>query len=71
MLCSGRLGALGKSDIEVQDFMRNFDEDKAPAAFTNEERDEWLSQLSGVAISSDAFVSKLRCSQVYFKITTC
>lgn len=57
MLCSGRLGQLSKSDIETQDFLQNFDTNSAPVAFTNEEREEWLSQLSGVAVSSDAFVS--------------
>ncbi|KAF6221094.1 hypothetical protein HO133_002775 [Letharia lupina] len=55
MLCSGRLGQLSKSDIETQDFLQNFDTNRAPVAFTNEEREEWLSQLSGVAVSSDAF----------------
>lgn len=56
MLCSGRLGQLSKSDIETQDFLQNFDEGSAPAAFSSEEREEWLSQLNGVAVSSDAFV---------------
>ena len=56
MLCSERLGKLSKSDIEFQDFVQKFDEDKAPGAFTNEEREEWMSQLKGVAVSSDAFV---------------
>lgn len=57
MLCSGRLGQLSKSDIETQEFLRNFETDSAPVAFTAEERKEWLSQLDGVAVSSDAFVS--------------
>lgn len=56
MLCSGRLGQLSKSDIETQEFLQNFDEGSAPAAFSSEEREEWLSQLNGVAVSSDAFV---------------
>ena len=57
MLCSGRLGQLSKSDIETQEFLQNFDSDSAPVAFTGEEREEWLRQLRGVAVSSDAFVS--------------
>lgn len=57
MLCSGRLGQLSNSDIEKQEFLQNFDTERAPVAFTKEEREEWLSQLSGVAVSSDAFVS--------------
>ena len=59
MLCSGRLGQLSKSDIETQDFLQNFETENAPVAFTDEERAEWLSQLSEVAVSSDAFVSCL------------
>lgn len=57
MLCSGRLGQLSESDIETQEFLQNFEEGSAPAAFTDEERKEWLGQLNGVALSSDAFVS--------------
>ena len=60
MLCSERLGRLSKSDIEFQDFLQKFNKDKAPEAFTNEEREEWMSQLNGVAVSSDAFVRKPR-----------
>ena len=56
MLCSGRLGQLSDSDIEKEDFLQNFDEGSAPAPFSSEERKDWLSQLSGVAVSSDAFV---------------
>ena len=56
MLCSERLGKLSKSDIEFQEFLQKFEKDKAPAAFTHEEREEWMSQLNGVAVSSDAFV---------------
>ncbi|KAL8713243.1 MAG: hypothetical protein Q9220_002764 [cf. Caloplaca sp. 1 TL-2023] len=50
LLCSGQLP---KSDIEKQDYEKNFEE--VPKPFTNEEREEWLSHLSGVALSSDAF----------------
>ncbi|KAI4220852.1 MAG: hypothetical protein LQ349_007986 [Xanthoria aureola] len=50
MLCSG---ALPKSDIEKQDYEKNFEE--VPEPFTDKEREEWLSHLTGVAISSDAF----------------
>ena len=56
MLCSPRLEHLSKADIEAQDFLQNFGEHSAPAPFTNEERQEWMSQLKGVAVSSDAFV---------------
>ncbi|KAL8782629.1 MAG: hypothetical protein Q9213_005216 [Squamulea squamosa] len=50
MLCSG---TLPKSDIEKQDYEKNFEE--VPRPFTNEEREKWLSRLTGVAVSSDAF----------------
>ncbi|KAL8947089.1 MAG: hypothetical protein Q9222_006596 [Ikaeria aurantiellina] len=50
MLCSGQLP---KSDIEKQDYEKNFEE--VPKPFTNEEREEWLSHLNEVAVSSDAF----------------
>ena len=52
MLCSGQLP---KSEIEKQDYEKNFD--KVPKPFTHEEREEWLSHLTGVALSSDAFAS--------------
>lgn len=52
LLCSGQLP---KSDIEKQDYEKNFSE--TPKPFTTEEREEWLSRLSSVAMSSDAFVS--------------
>ncbi|KAL9594795.1 MAG: hypothetical protein Q9219_006832 [cf. Caloplaca sp. 3 TL-2023] len=50
MLCSGQLP---KSDIEKQDYEKNFDE--VPQPFSTEEREEWLSHLKEVAVSSDAF----------------
>ncbi|KAL8734750.1 MAG: hypothetical protein Q9181_003090 [Wetmoreana brouardii] len=50
MLCSGQLP---KSDVEKRDYERNFEE--VPKPFTSEEREEWLSHLRGVAVSSDAF----------------
>jgi len=43
------------SGIEKEDFDSKFDE--IPKPFTPKERDEWLSQLKRVAVSSDAFVS--------------
>lgn len=42
-------------DIEKQDYESKFDE--VPQPFTQKEREEWLSELRGVAVSSDAFVS--------------
>ena len=50
MLCSG---VVPESGPEKVDWERNFDE--VPAVFTQEERKEWLSKLSEVACSSDAF----------------
>ncbi len=42
-------------DIEKHDYESKFEE--VPAPFTQKEREEWLSKLKGVAVSSDAFVS--------------
>ena len=42
-------------DIEKQDYESKFK--VVPPPFTQEERERWLSQLSEVAVSSDAFVS--------------
>ncbi len=42
-------------DVEKEDYERNFDE--VPPPFTQKEREEWLKELRGVAVSSDAFVS--------------
>ena len=42
-------------DIEKEDYEKNFDE--VPPPFTQKEREEWLKELRGVAVSSDAFVS--------------
>lgn len=52
MLCSGQVPRDG---IEKADYERNFD--TVPERFTPEEREAWLSKLSNVAVSSDAFVS--------------
>ena len=43
------------SDIEKEDYESKFE--VVPQPFTAEEREKWLSQLSEVAVSSDAFVS--------------
>lgn len=48
-------GQLPKSGPERETFEGLFDE--VPPAFTDEEKDEWLSKLTDVVISSDAFVS--------------
>ncbi|KAF2141825.1 uncharacterized protein K452DRAFT_271633 [Aplosporella prunicola CBS 121167] len=50
LLCSG---SVPKSGIERDDFDRTFEE--VPQIFTAEEREAWLSKLSEVAVSSDAF----------------
>lgn len=54
MLCSGQVPSTG---IEKDDYERNFE--VVPERFTDEEREEWLSRLDGVAVSSDAFVNFL------------
>lgn len=52
LLCSG---SVPESGPEREDFEGFFEE--VPKLFTKEERAEWLSKLSEVAVSSDAFVS--------------
>lgn len=54
MLCSGMAPSSGQ---EKEDFESNFEDGQVPKIFTAEERAEWLSRLSEVAVSSDAFVS--------------
>lgn len=54
LLCSG---SVPKSGVEREDFEKNFEE--VPQVFSQEERDAWLSKLSEVAVSSDAFVSRM------------
>lgn len=54
LLCSGNTP---RNDAEKAEYERVFDE--VPAPFTQEERDAWLSKLTEVAVSSDAFVSLL------------
>lgn len=88
MLCSGEChpkrswpafnitpGQLPKSEIEKEDYEKNFDEVPRPcksypihlhmpentlifpiSKVSTEEREEWLSHLKEVAVSSDAFV---------------
>ena len=53
MLCSGQVPRT--SGIEKELFESQFEE--VPQPFGQEERDAWLSKLSEVAVSSDAFVS--------------
>lgn len=50
LLCSGQVPSSG---IEKDDFDKAFEE--VPQPFTAEERQAWLSKLSEVAVSSDAF----------------
>lgn len=52
MLCSGVIPTFGE---EKEDYENKFEE--VPAPFTAEERQQWLSKLTEVAVSSDAFVS--------------
>lgn len=58
MLCSGLVPRT--SGIEKEAFEKNFDE--VPEPFSEQEREAWLSKLSEVAVSSDAFVSQ----DIYF-----
>ncbi|KAL2879944.1 bifunctional phosphoribosylaminoimidazolecarboxamide formyltransferase/IMP cyclohydrolase [Colletotrichum sp. CLE4] len=51
-------GELPKSGAERDMFEAVFEE--VPPAFTDAEREEWLGKLTNVAVSSDAFVSKVR-----------
>lgn len=53
MLCSGLVPGVGDSEREA--FENNFEQ--VPQPFTEEERKTWLSTLTNVAVSSDAFVS--------------
>lgn len=50
-------GQLPKDGPEREGYEAFFEE--VPAAFTEQERDEWLGNLQEVAVSSDAFVSQL------------
>lgn len=55
MLCSGQVPCT--TDIEKKAFENNFEE--VPQPFNQEDRQAWLSKLSQVAVSSDAFVSRV------------
>lgn len=70
MLCSGQLP---KSNIEKEDYEKNFAE--VPQPFTQKERDEWLTHLKEVAVSSDAFFpfvdNVLRASRSGVKYIAC
>lgn len=50
MLCSG---VSLKSENEKLDYESKFA--NVPPPFSQDERDEWLAQLTGVVVSSDAF----------------
>ena len=60
MLCSGQVPP--KNQYEVEDYERNFED--VPVPFTLGDREEWLSKLGDVTVSSDAFVSIQECSLV-------
>ncbi|KAL8644823.1 MAG: hypothetical protein Q9210_007054, partial [Variospora velana] len=70
MLCSGQLP---QSSIEKADYEKNFEE--VPTPFSPSERSEWLSHLTGVALSSDAFFpfidNVLRASRSGVKYIAC
>jgi phosphoribosylaminoimidazolecarboxamide formyltransferase / IMP cyclohydrolase len=50
-------GQLPKSGPERENFEAVFEQ--VPQAFTEQEREEWLTKLTNVAVSSDAFVSNV------------
>ncbi|KAI9780807.1 MAG: hypothetical protein M1835_004431 [Candelina submexicana] len=50
LLCSGEIPT---SDIEKEDYEKNFEE--VPQPFTADEREAWLKHIGDVAVSSDAF----------------
>ena len=50
MLCSGQTP---KTDVEKKDYEKNFE--VIPEPFSQSERDQWISQLNNVVVSSDAF----------------
>lgn len=54
LLCSNNTP---RNEAEKAEYERVFED--VPKPFTEEERESWLKQLSGVAVSSDAFVSDL------------
>lgn len=58
-------GELPKDGPEREGFEAFFEE--VPEAFTEKERDEWLSKLSEVAVSSDAFVSLLQYQRLFLQ----
>ncbi|KAL9016117.1 MAG: hypothetical protein Q9185_006528 [Variospora sp. 1 TL-2023] len=70
MLCSGQLP---QSSVEKADYEKNFEE--VPTPFSPSERSEWLSHLTGVALSSDAFFpfidNVLRASRSGVKYIAC
>lgn len=45
-------GTVGK-DMETEAWKANYE--NAPPLFTEKEREEWIKQLKGVSLSSDAF----------------
>ncbi|KAL8979199.1 MAG: hypothetical protein Q9177_006203, partial [Variospora cf. flavescens] len=70
MICSGQLP---QSSVEKADYEKNFEE--VPTPFSPSERSEWLSHLTGVALSSDAFFpfidNVLRASRSGVKYIAC
>lgn len=50
ILCSGQTP---KSDIEKRDYEKKFE--VVPTPFSESEREQWMKDLSEVAVSSDAF----------------
>lgn len=62
-------GQLAKSGPEREAFNNTFEE--IPNDFTAEEREEWLSKLTDVVVSSDAFVSILFFAYMAQMLTIC
>jgi phosphoribosylaminoimidazolecarboxamide formyltransferase/IMP cyclohydrolase len=56
-------GQVPKEGAEYEAYSGSFE--GVPEPFTAEEKEEWLSKLSNVALSSDAFVSKTRCNYLF------
>lgn len=61
LLCSGQTP---RNDAEKAEYERVFEE--VPKPFTEEERNSWLQQLTGVSVSSDAFVRSHKIRFVFF-----
>lgn len=66
LLCSGQTP---RTEAESAEYERVFDQ--VPVPFSAEEREAWLAKLTGVAVSSDAFVSSYPCLSVCCSFARC